>query len=355
MPKNSFSQFKNDLTQLESFVYGFEQIAWTGTPYGIDSKTTIIESIPTTQLKLFEYCTSVIRAYSVFERFVFNIAETWIQWALKIDPEYIWSNPTCRTSYEMGVAEIFKRQTEVRFLDIDRFHLGEIHSHFDTKSSKTRPLNIPIEPFTANLPNLKSEQIDTLFKSIALKSPATWLKQSKKLLELADEYSISHSEALKDIVARRNEVAHGNPDPSQLLGSNELISRIQIIKSLGEELRNFTIFSIVDLALNTGKINCIIGSVSKHWAKRNAFELISENLSIISGETVLVIEDLSLSIATITSLQVEGVGTNLYFGPPKTPLGLKMDILPNKGARLVRMSAIPDLKALMDIPPTNIS
>jgi hypothetical protein len=174
------------------------------------------------------------------------------------------------------------------------------------------------------------------------------LKDSTKLNEYADEHSLTAGEALKDIVLRRNEVAHGNPDPSQLLGANELISRIQIIRSLGEELQKFTISCIVELALQKHGDDCLIGIVSRHWHKHNAFELVSAKLPITLGERVLVIDNQLMSFDRISSIQIEGVSTGLYFGPPKTPLGLKMSSCPNKGAKIVRFSAISDFELLMD-------
>lgn len=336
-----------DLEQIRLLIGGFRSLRERDASHGPDMDFVIFDGVSAGQLKLFEYCTSIIRTYTIFERLVYALAEGWIGWVLKHNAASILANPTCRSAFETGVAEIFRRQTEPRFSDIDRFSLSKSHSLFDPKLASQQPYELAIIPFLATLPNLRIEHICSLFSNVALGSPAQWLEDSPQLISLRDEYSLGHLETLKEIVLRRNEVAHGNPDPGQFLGTNELLARIEIISALAISLHQFLLVTASELELGKNFEKGLIGEITHCWPKNRAVELTMSCSVLVVGEKILVVEKAECFASYIESIQIEGQNTTGFSGSCGTQLGIKMGRTPRQGARLLRASAIREFDSLL--------
>lgn len=337
-----------DLNQIKGLVRGFQTIRETGVPYGFESEFLIFPGVAAGQLRLFEHCTTIIRVYTVFERLVCALAEGWLGWLLRNNAEVVLSNKNSRLAYEMGMAEIFRRQAEPRFADVDRFSIAKSHSLFGTKEVTLRPLEMKVEPFFATYPNLQINHICTLFSNVAMGSPEEWLKASPVLLSLREEYSMGYSEALKDVVQRRNEVAHGNPDPGQLLGTNDLIARIESIAELGVSLYQYVLSAVCALELGNSYNKGFLGDVTRTWPKSQAFELVVKSSALALGEPVLVLEKSIIFLDVVKSIQIEGQATTGFCGALETPLGIRLNRLPKPGAKILRAAALRDLNSLLD-------
>lgn len=343
----SVSDALADLEQIKGFSRGFQALRETGGPYGFENDFVVFPGVSTAQLRLFEHCAAMIRTYTVFERLVYALAGGWLNWVLKNNSEAVLTNAGSRIAYEMGLAEIFKRQTEPRFSDVDRFSLAKSHSLFDSKSKVILPIEMNIAPFFATFPNLQISHICTLFSNVAIGSPDKWLNESPVLLELRDEHSIGYSEALKDVVLRRNEVAHGNPDSGQLLGTNDLIARIEIVAAIGVSLYEFVLAAACHLDLGANFENGLMGEVTHSWPKSDAFELAVASPVVGIGEKVLVLEKSCVFIDTIKSIHIEGKATTGFCGAIGTALGVKLNRLPKQNAKLLRLSNLRDSSSLL--------
>lgn len=337
----------DDLEQIKGFARGFQALREKGAPYGFENDFVVFPGVSAAQLRVFEHCTAIIRTYTVFERLVYALAGGWLNWVLRNNPEAVLNNPKSRIAYEMGLAEIFKRQTEPRFSDVDRFSLAKSHSFFDTKSKVILPVEMNMAPFFATFPNLQISHICNLFVNVAIGSPENWLNESPPLLELRDEYSIGYAEALKDVVLRRNEVAHGNPDPGQLLGTNDLIARIEMVAAIGVSLYEFVLSSACTLDLGANFEKGLIGDVTHSWPKSGAFELVTTSSVLGIGEKVLVLEKSCIFMDTIKSIQIEDVATTGFCGSIGTALGVKLNRLPKQNAKLLRAANLRDSSILM--------
>src|SRR4051812_15220422 len=93
-------------------------------PFGYDDIWKLDNELDHSYWKAFDHCATVVRAYATFERFVLNVVEQWVHWCLLYRPEIILKSETARSLYEAGLAEILRRKTETRFVDLDRGHLA---------------------------------------------------------------------------------------------------------------------------------------------------------------------------------------------------------------------------------------
>ncbi len=336
-----------DLEQIKGLARGFQTLREKGVPYGFEADFTIFPGVAAGQLRLFEHCTSIIRVYTVFERLVYELAKGWLSWVLKNNAATVLTNANSRTAYEMGLAEIFRRQNEPRFEDIDRFSLANSHSLFNTNNKTPLPIEMNAAPFFATYPNLQIAHVCSLFSNVAMGSPEKWLTESPVLLGLRDEHSIGYLEALKDVVLRRNEVAHGNPDPGQLLGTNDLIARAEIVAGLVDSLYQFVLISACSLELGENFGAGLIGDVTHNWPKSQAFELIASSPVLGVGEKVLVVGKSEIFVDEVKSIQIEGRGTTGFCGALGTRLGIRLNRLPKEGAKLLRAANVRELDSLL--------
>lgn len=347
MLDRSVAEALEDLEQIKGLAQGFQALREQGVPYGFETDFAVFPGVSAGQLRLFEHCTAIIRTYTVFERLVYALAEGWLNWVLRNNSSTVLANASSRAAYESGMAEIYKRQTEPRFSDVDRFSLAKSHLLFDAKGKGMPPVELNAAPFFATYPNLQITHICSLFTNVAIGSPEKWLNDSPVLMELRDEHSIGYAEALKDIVLRRNEVAHGNPDPGQLLGTNDIIARIEIVAALGTSLYEFILASACTLEFGSNFGNSLIGDVTHSWPKSQAFELVVTSSVLGVGEKVLVLEKSAIFIDTIKSIQIDDKPTTGFCGAIGTPLGIQLNRLPKSNAKLLRAANLRDLGSLL--------
>lgn len=345
MLRSSLSEAVSGIAEIARFVRSLSRLRTDGLPYGLDFDDDLSAALPSSHVRLFEHTGAVIRVYSLFERLVIRLAEGWIQWCLKTTPSAILGNDQCRATYEYGLAEIFRRQTEIRFANIDKFDLSRAHSMFSADPPKAGTLRI--DPYIATLPNFKIEHVLTLFSTVGLGNPTTWLNNASRLLALRDEHQINYSEALKNLVELRNEVAHGNPDPDETIGANELLARIELIAALGTALYDFTVAQAVRLESERSNVECLLGTVTHRWPAAGAFELTTSCRAINGGERVVVLSDGAIEFAKVESIQVEGIKHVGWTGVPGVALGLVMGMLPPVGSQIYRLDAVREEQVLL--------
>lgn len=259
-------------------------------------------------------------------------------WAMKCAPNTLLDSATCRLAYEYGMAEIFRRQVEVRFATIDRFQLSRNHSFFSQPRSPNVALGV--DAFVAQLPNLKMEQVVTLFSNVQLGNPTVWLDSCEALTALRDEFGLSYSAALKSLVEDRNEVAHGNPEPDETAGPNELLARIALLRALVTALYEYVISAALNVETRISGLEVYLGEITHIWPGPGACELTTSCRAISVGESVLLLNNGQISSDRIGSMQLEGEKCMGWTGTAGAPLGIRMQKLPREGTMVYRRSAI---------------
>lgn len=346
MLRAAATEAQTGIADIISLMRTFATLRTSGVPYGIDLDHDVQQALASTHLRLFEYTSVVIRSYSIFERAVSRLAEGWLTWCLKCFPSAVLENEQCRGAYEAGLAEILRRRGEVRFSDLDLFELTRGHRLFSTDRSP--PLAISIEPYLAVLPNFKIDQVVTLFVNVGLGNPTQWLSACPELARLRDESGISYSEALKNIVEFRNEVAHGNPDPDQIIGVNELTSRLEHLSSVVNSLHEYVAASAISRTESSSSAEALLGQVTHRWMTAGAFELTTACKAVAVGEKVCVVTEGEIFVDSIGSLQLDGLPHTGWAGAPGVPLGVVTKRMPKESARLFRLSAIRDNGFIFD-------
>jgi hypothetical protein len=261
-------------------------------------------------------------------------------------PEKVLRSDAARSAYEVGFAEILRRRSEARFSDLDRAKLAEGLALFYADGTPENP-RLPVEPFFAVQPNLRLQQIDDLFYAVEIGRPKDWILGYRPLCDLCEAEGFGVDSELRQIVERRNEAAHGNSLPTDILGMNELVSRIEFLAQLCAAIQQFIIAKICQLELGAGYKNGLLGNVTHVWTKASAFELTVTARPLSVGTAVVLIGHSACVGSSINSIQLDGNALHEFIGEEGTALGIKMDYIPSEGMHMIDAKNVRGLPALM--------
>lgn len=290
--------------------------------------------------KAYDHCAAVVRCYATFERFIVNAVDEWVRWSLTYHPVPFLRSETIRDLYESGLAEILRRRTTTRFASLDRARLAQGVTLLYAEPVPANP-SLPLDPFFAAQPNLTLGHVSNLFKAIGLGDPRPWVAECAALQDLCAEEGFGVEEELKQLVERRNEAAHGNGLPAEILGTNDLLARVELFAQLCECLCDFILVAICHAELGEELDDVALGRVSHVWPNAAAFELTATRGTIYVDLPVAMLGRSMLVLSKIQSIQVEGTPTLGFTDGEGTALGIRMPYLPVEGmqmidARLVR-------------------
>jgi len=331
---------KRELRHIESLVVSLNQAREGFIPYSIESDIQIFNQIDHTYWKAYDHCAVMVQLYASFERFVLNSVNEWIKWCLEFKSELIFNNDPAIDLYESGVAEILRRKKEVRFNNIDRNILNKSLSYFYNKPLATKATLDPT-PFFATQPNLRLEHIRTLFNNVGLGNPEKWIQDSKEIKDMKEEDGYNIENELKTLVEKRNEAAHGNELPREILGKIELLNKIKIISNLCQAIYSYIVNRIIELEIESSSNKVLIGHASNIWRNSNAFELKTEpNILIHKGMNLAAISSGDIKFFTIKSIQLDGLQTKSYSSNSQGILGIASEILPSKKSKIINLKYV---------------
>jgi hypothetical protein len=295
--------------------------------------------------KAYDHCAAVVRCYATFERFIVNAVDEWVRWSLTYHPEPFLKNETVRALYESGLAEIFRRRSTTRFASLDRARLAQGVMLLYEEPIPVNP-SLPLDPFFAAQPNLTLNHVSNLFKAIGLGDPHLWVAECAALQELCAEEGFGVEEELKQLVERRNEAAHGNGLPSEILGTNDLLARVELFAKLCESLSDFILVEICRAELGEELEDGALGRVSHVWPNASAFELTATRATFYVDLPVAMLGRSVLVLSKINSIQVEGVPTLGFTDGEGTALGIRMPYIPVEGMQMIDTRLVRGFDAL---------
>lgn len=325
---------KRQFDHIKEILTGANRAREKDIPYGFESGLHVYGEIDLAYWKAFDHCAAVVRCYATFERFILDSVAEWVRWCLLYQPDKILRSEAARGLYECGLAEILRRKSDTRFANVDRGRLAEGLALFYSGTLPANPV-LPIDPFFAVQPNLRLQHVNDLFRAVELGSPDAWIGASVPLQALCTDEGYNLEEEIRQLVERRNEAAHGNHLPTEILGTNELISRIDLLALLCTSIHDFVLSQVCRAELGDGFERGLIGEVTRVWPAAGAFELTVARSVLYVDSLVAMIGLASFTRSSIRSIQVEDEPTLGFSGNVGVALGIKMDFMPSKGMRMI--------------------
>jgi len=345
MPKGRLFLATQQLGYIEHILRGADNVRRNDSNQLAGAARWYSDELDRVYWRAFDHCATLVRAYSTFERFVHEVVTEWLQWCMLYHPSLLLSSDRARISYELGTAEILKWKSNARFSDIDIRRITEgLNFFYDDAPARA---SLPVEPFLATQPNLKVPVIQTLFQNVELLSPIDWIKNYDPLRELCEAEGFGIETELNEIVERRNEAAHGNGVPADILGTNELLSRLEFLKLTCSAIHEFAMMRVCQLECGQDYAKGLLGRVTRVWRKRGAFELTTMEFPVRVGMPVVLLGPSSCVFSAINSIQLEGKVRRRFGGIRGTALGIMTDYLPAQGINVVDAAKIRGLPPLL--------
>lgn len=295
--------------------------------------------------KAYDHCAAVVRCYATFERFVVNAVDEWVRWSLTYRPAPFLRSESVRALYESGLAEIFRRRTTTRFASLDRARLAQGVTLLYADPVPASP-SLPLDPLFAAQPNLTLSHVGALFIAIGLGDPQKWVADCVALQELCAEEGFGVEEELKQLVERRNEAAHGNGLPVEILGTNDLLARVELLSQLCTCLCDFILVGVCRAELGDQLERGAMGKVTHVWPTASAFELTVTSSTIYVNLPVAMFGRSVIVLSSIQSIQVEDSPTLGFTDGEGTALGIKMPYLPVEGMQMIDTRSVRGFDAL---------
>jgi hypothetical protein len=335
--------------QVKSILTGANKARERDIPYGFESELGVYGEIDIAYWKAFDHCAAVVRCYATFERFILDSVEEWVRWCLLYQPDRVLKSDSARALYESGLAEILRRKSDTRFADVDRARLAQGLALFYSYALPANPF-LPIDPFFAVQPNLRLQHVIELFRAVELGSPANWISASVPLQVLCSEEGYNLEEEIRQLVERRNEAAHGNHLPTDILGTNELLSRIDLLTLLCTSIHDFVLAQVCRAELGDDfEKKGLIGRVTHLWPAAKAFELTLARSTLYVGSRIAMIGPGSFTGSSIKTIQVEGKPTLGFSGDAGSALGIQLDFMPSGGMQMIDSGEVRGLLPLLAV------
>ena len=194
----------------------------------------------------FNYAAFVVALYASFEKYIENLVAAYANLAARRVP-YVDLPISLKKKHLLQTADLISRGA----LTAGRYpgfgELEAVKNLFECLHGVT-PYTLNEPAVVAHNANLRSPEIDKLFAAIGIEQICSSVRRADALLEwyctskelaVAPEDGVSLTtieERLKEIVERRNQVAHRGGNPDDLLGSEKMSDAISFIEAFSNSV-----------------------------------------------------------------------------------------------------------------------
>ncbi len=199
------------------------------------------------------HCASVTSLYSLFEQFVFELMEAWLNELPRLYPQYSSLPEQLRNSYRQGVGQILCRPPRQRRMSestiIEGYHKG---------LSGSNTYTLLLDAFRHERSNLWPQTLDELFKRVGVRQPSSWYRKFSPLedhIEVVWGGATTASSTLEALVKTRNEAAHGSH--AELWAFDEWQRYEAFVRILCKMLTEMVAHAFVESAEKKGMVSCV--------------------------------------------------------------------------------------------------
>ncbi len=344
MPFDRLAATKDQTHQISAIVSINEVIRQPPLPAHL---LPIISAIDLTYWRTYDYCAAIIRLYASLERFILDVVGDWIRWVSKADPTRFTDSSQLVDRYTFGVSEILRRRREDRFSGIKPGELGgslaALHAKGDISS-------LEVEAFYAGLPNLKLQDVLSLLTAVEIQDAGKWVLNFGPLVAFCRASNATIEALLKDLVDRRNEAAHGNELPSNVLGRQPLKDLTDFVDHVCTAVAELVFERMTTIAIDAHgpAAAALLGTVEHLYPRSGACVIRSAVNPMNIGMNVIAKASDRCRPSKITSIQLENVPHESVSPSNGVLVGLQLPVNPARGTSLYRLEGIPSIDGLLD-------
>lgn len=308
----------------------------------------------------FDYAAFAVALYASFEKFAENLITAYIRLEAR-RVEYAALPQKLTDKHLTGTAELLwrRRLGEGRYVGMN--DLGIVKNLFDCLSG-AKPYALNETVVIAHDANLRASEVDAVFGAVGIEqicdrachadAIAGWYCETHGL-ETPPPGGVKRSvieERLKDIVERRNQVAHRGGNPDNLPGDAAMREAVAFIESLARSIFGLVVGRYFDThhAASAGRIELALRDGDGPFKKRTIVVVDKPSQRLFVGQPVfVVVESSGARWGRIQSLRVDGAEVQELSGSASAPagVGIALDFKFPKSAdaKLVALAADDDV------------
>lgn len=285
-----------------------------------------------TYWRVLDHCTTVLRAYALFEGFVLQVLREYITF---LEQSYTLSELGVDFvgKYTRGIGQILLDHDKARYAKIDVPALLGEATH---ALSNSHPYQIRPEALLRAEQNLRMSELQRLFAHCGLTGIEGWVsghKSVKTFFATQSRLSDTADSELKQIVEYRNEAAHGDVD--QVLGVDVLIEVTEFFEALLTSVTDFVQHDTITRAKALGRAQ-VVGTILERYHDDIVVAKVA-NASIRVGDRLYLFGRRLTNIAEIKSIQVDGISADEVHVEADQEIGLALGVRGSVGCELIRL------------------
>jgi hypothetical protein len=296
-----------------------------------DIETLLGKPADATSWRVMDHCTTLIRAYALFESFVTQLLSEYLVF---LSSSYKLSELGADfvVKYTRGVGQILLEQDRARYESID---VPTLIASAKTALSDENPYQIQPEALLRAEQNLRMAELQRLFAQCGLSHVEQWVVKHRAIeafFSSESRLSETPESELKQIVDYRNEAAHGEVD--QVLGTEVLIEVTEFFEALLQSIADFVQYDTLRRAKEVGKAQ-VLGIISERFRDDVVVVKIA-NAKLAVGDPIYIFGKGLTMIGEVKSIQLNDVDYPDVNITKEREVGLRLGVRAKKGCELIR-------------------
>jgi hypothetical protein len=308
----------------------------------------------------FDYAAFVVALYASFEQFVESLITAYVRLeAGRVD--YASLPKKLTDKHLTGTAELLRRRRlgDGRYVDLSE--LGMVKNLFECLNGD-KPYALNEAAVIAHDANLRAREVDALFDAVGIEqicdracradAVVAWYCTTQGL-DTPPQDGVKRTvleERLKDIVERRNQVAHRGGNPTNLLGGADMHEAVAFIESLAKSIFGLVVGRYLETrhAASSGRVELALRDGDGPFKDGTVVVVDKPTQRLFVGQPVfVVVESTGARWGRIQSLRVDdadvqelAVNAN---APTGVGVGLTFRFPRSADAKLVALAADDDV------------
>lgn len=325
----------------------------------VGHKDTIVQQYVLIRRR-FDYAAFVVALYASFEKFVENLIAAYVRLESgRVD--YAALPKKLTDKHLAGTAELLwrGRRGDSRYVGLSE--LGVVKNLFECLSG-TKPYELNEAVVIAHDANLRAGEVDALFGAIGIEkicdhacradAVVAWYCTAQGL-DTPPRDGVNRTvldERLKDIVERRNQVAHRGGNPMNLLGGADMHEAVAFIESLAMSIFGLVVGRYLDThhSASPGRVELALRVGDGPFKGRTVVVVDKPAQRLFVGQPVFVLAgSTGARWGRIQSLRVDDADVQELASNANAPkgvgVGLDFSFPKSAGAKLVALAADDDV------------
>lgn len=353
--RSTLDELITELDELKALVASIEPV----NNALVDHRDTIVRQYISIRRR-FDYAAFIVALYASFEKFVENLITAYVRLETG-RVEYTALPKRLTDKHLIGTAELLCRRQlgEGRFVSMSE--LGVVKNLFECLSG-IKPYALNEAVVSAHDTNLRSGEVDAVFAAIGIENICdrtcradafiSWYCHAQGI-DTPHMKGVSRTvldERLKDIVERRNQVAHRGGNPENLLGEKEMRESVDFIENLAISIFGLVVGRYLEThhAASPSRVELKLRAGDGPYMNRTVVVVDKPTHRLFVGQPVFVaVESTGARWGRIQSLKVDGVDMQELATNANAPngVGVRLDFKFPKSAtaKLVALAADDDV------------